>query len=33
MVNKMAIRNVREDGDEVLRKKSRTIEVVDKKDE
>ena len=27
----MAIRNVREDGDEVLRKKSRTIEVVDEK--
>lgn len=27
----MAIRNVREDGDEVLRKKSRTVEVIDEK--
>ena len=27
----MAIRNIRENGDEVLRKKSRTVEVVDDK--
>ena len=28
---KMAIRNIREDGDEILRKKCRTVEVVDEK--
>ena len=27
----MAIRNIREDGDEILRKKSRKVEVVDDK--
>ena len=27
----MAIRNIREDGDEILRKKSREVEVVDDK--
>jgi len=28
-VEKMAVRNVREDGDEILRKKSRVVEVID----
>ena len=31
MLEKMAIRTIREDGDEILRKKCRTVEVVDEK--
>jgi len=30
-VNKMAIRNIREEGDEILKKKSREVEVIDDK--